>query len=325
MKRFASICLVSLVSILFLFSVVPFLPCQLAYAEDCPEQVIHTATPNGLTERWQIICPNVKQRETIYSKIKFMAGERIFIQADGCVQTGGTGKTWKHYVNPRGPSALRYYFGLIRINGLTNGLEPISKRYKKEWQLPLNATLSLGYSDDNYRDNGYYDHDDGIDNQCKGIEWAWVEIWRTNLAYRMDSFVNKNFTIVYPANGSEINCAQTTCKPLMLKWTYKNLPATYRTVKITVKELDVVTPRVISGIPLGQNGNGQYALYNLRSFGENMEPIHYTITLQTEQAPTLSSQIDMNLKSRSTSRAAYSCTAKCTKEEKDFHICGCHW
>jgi hypothetical protein len=34
--------------------------------------------------------------------------------------------------------------------------------------------LALGYEDDDYGDNGYYDHDNGNDDQCKDIGPAWV-------------------------------------------------------------------------------------------------------------------------------------------------------
>lgn len=38
--------------------------------------------------------------------------------------------------------------------------------------------LRLGYDDkpDHYGDNGYYDHDDGTDDQCSGVGAAWVTI-----------------------------------------------------------------------------------------------------------------------------------------------------
>ena len=36
--------------------------------------------------------------------------------------------------------------------------------------------LVLGYEDDNYGDNGYWGHDDGIGNQTKGVGPAWLKI-----------------------------------------------------------------------------------------------------------------------------------------------------
>ena len=66
-----------------------------------------THTVNGNTETWRIDEPNVKQKVTPYPQIKFRPGDKVTIQASGCVQTGGTGNTWKRYVNPSGPDADR--------------------------------------------------------------------------------------------------------------------------------------------------------------------------------------------------------------------------
>jgi hypothetical protein len=44
----------------------------------------------------------------------------------------------------------------------------------------LDATSSeplvLGYLDDDYGDNGYWGHDDGTENQCRGVGPAWVAL-----------------------------------------------------------------------------------------------------------------------------------------------------
>ena len=61
--------------------------------------------------------PNVKAALTEYPRIPIQPGDRIRISASGCVQTGGTGKTWKRYVDPSGPNSDRLYHGLIIIKG----------------------------------------------------------------------------------------------------------------------------------------------------------------------------------------------------------------
>jgi hypothetical protein len=42
--------------------------------------------------------------------------------------------------------------------------------------LPFSGALVLGYEDDGYSDNGYYAHDDGTGNQCKGVGNAFVSL-----------------------------------------------------------------------------------------------------------------------------------------------------
>src|SRR6266480_2853969 len=74
-------------------------------------QISHNVSGN--TETWSITQPNVKQHITQYPQIRFQPGDRISIKASGCVQTGGVGRTWKDYVNPRGPNADHLYHGLI--------------------------------------------------------------------------------------------------------------------------------------------------------------------------------------------------------------------
>ena len=129
-------------------------------------------TVNGNTETWRIDQPNVKQQITPYQQIKFQPGDRITVHADGCVQTGGHGDTWKRYVNPSGRGWEKYYHGLIQIPGATAGLVgfntitgPLS--IPRNFTSPVGLYLRLGYQDDQYDDNGYYSHDNGNDDQCK--------------------------------------------------------------------------------------------------------------------------------------------------------------
>jgi hypothetical protein len=125
----------------------------------------------------KIVCninePKVTQHESEYPKIVFAPHDIVDVSADGCVQTGGLGDTWKRYVNPIGPGL---YHGLIRIptEQTTKGAL-VRIRTAIGTHLHVTGTgvaesqlfLHLGYEDDDYSDNGYYSHDDGTDDQCK--------------------------------------------------------------------------------------------------------------------------------------------------------------
>lgn len=118
--------------------------------------------------------PNVTQRETLYPAVEFAPGDVVEINANGCVQTGGLGATWKRYVNPWGDNSDRLYHGLIRIPSATPGSGLV--RIQSVVSNPIVVTgagvpaaqlfLHLGYEDDGYSDNGYNAHDNGTDNQC---------------------------------------------------------------------------------------------------------------------------------------------------------------
>lgn len=136
---------------------------------------------------WRITQPNVKQKTTQYPQIKFLPGDSVSIDAGGCVQTGGSGRTWKRYVDPSGPNADRLYHGEIWIPGINNGLQRIKDfaAFHKPVQIPSplpanlaagSLVLHLGYEDDGYGDNGYYSHDDGTEDQCKNSTNAYVII-----------------------------------------------------------------------------------------------------------------------------------------------------
>jgi hypothetical protein len=70
-----------------------------------------------------------------------------------------------------------YYRGQIFIPGTgMNNLTPIMGRQPQTYTIPAAAVfsagqnhLSLGYTDDNYGDNGYTSHDNGTSNQCDGV------------------------------------------------------------------------------------------------------------------------------------------------------------
>jgi hypothetical protein len=152
------------------------------------------------------ITPIVTKAETAYDGsdaggvIRFQTGDKVTIEAGGGVQTGGHGTTWKRYVNPIGDNHDKMYYGTIYIPGITTGgLTPIRDlvgpygegKYdsQKPDQCTLHLTipdisslpesaryLRLGYVDDNYTDNGYWGHDDGDEDQCKGVGPAYVKI-----------------------------------------------------------------------------------------------------------------------------------------------------
>jgi hypothetical protein len=118
--------------------------------------------------------PNVNQYATSYP-IQFLHGDHVWVDAGGCVQTGGSGQTWKRYVDPWADNGL--YHGLIQIPGAMGGLQQIRYSIGQTYYVSGNGgNLVLGYEDDGYGDNGYWGHDDGTGNQCKGSVNAWVHI-----------------------------------------------------------------------------------------------------------------------------------------------------
>jgi hypothetical protein len=161
------------------------------------EQISHTQSGPDF-DVWEIHKPNVKQPITHYDQIVFKTGDQITIEAGGGVQTGGSGKTWKLYVNPRGPNSDKLYHGLVHIPSGRNLVYPKSPKVKEmdmvriqdviKKKQPLKfddskkldssepTHLVLGYEDDDYGDNGYWGHDDGTGDQTKGIGPAWLKI-----------------------------------------------------------------------------------------------------------------------------------------------------
>jgi hypothetical protein len=83
--------------------------------DDCSIAVTQIDTNS---EQVDITRPVVTQGSFDYKSIIFTSGDQITIDAGGCVQTGGRGKTWKRYVNPSGPNSDRLYFGSMEIPGV---------------------------------------------------------------------------------------------------------------------------------------------------------------------------------------------------------------
>lgn len=138
-----------------------------------------SADPSAGCSRRPVVCtviePNVTQHTTNYPQIEFFAGDHVFIEAGGCVQTGGRGKTWKRYVDPAADNDL--YHGLISIPGVF-GLTRLQAVVGTTVTVPQDGILTLGYDDDAYGDNGYYarNQDDGTGNQCRNLGNAFVRL-----------------------------------------------------------------------------------------------------------------------------------------------------
>ncbi len=128
---------------------------------------IACATDGSGNDTCTISYPNVLAPSTVYPNLVFGPGDTVSITASGCLQTGGSGDTWKRYVDPSGNNSDHLYHGLISIPGVTQGLVRLSTVVGRT-DLPASTggVLTLGYEDDNYEDNGYYSHDNGNNNQC---------------------------------------------------------------------------------------------------------------------------------------------------------------
>jgi hypothetical protein len=131
--------------------------------------------------RCQIHEPVVNAPETRYPLLLW-PGQHVTVYAGGCVQTGGSGATWKRYVDPASDSDL--YHGLITIPGTTARGERLVNVVGRELTVggPVGSpavNLSLGYQDDGYSDNGYYarNNDNGTGNQCLNSFNAYVDVF----------------------------------------------------------------------------------------------------------------------------------------------------
>ena len=146
-----------------------------------------THTVSGNTETWRIDEPNVKKKIIEFQQIRFQAGDQVRVTGGGCVQTGGSGETWKRYIDPLGPNSDHLYHGMVLIPGAIGELpaDDLARFARllivkgqtytvKAITEPRKAHLYLGYEDDDYGDNGYWGQDEGTQGQCK-IGNSWVE------------------------------------------------------------------------------------------------------------------------------------------------------
>jgi hypothetical protein len=194
-------------------------------------------TKNGEeTTSWRIDRPKVwdnhnpKTGEVEYPMITFKRGDFLLFNAGGCVQTGGTGSTWKSYLNPRGGSRETYYAGTVSLPGITLGQYQRLNEFVGHSQyipLPQGAdpnsqpkfVLQLGYQDNQLDDNGYYNHDDGNYDQCKNTGPAWVEVTVTSGAKVSGPILSRHskpFDLVWDLNKDE----DENGLPINPQWNY---------------------------------------------------------------------------------------------------------
>jgi len=164
------------------------------------KQVLYHPTQSPVMDIYFIRLPLVTARFT-RSGITLLEGDRVSIRACGCVQTGGEGDTWKRYVNPSGPDSDKLYHGAVatdnfiiippagnpapccRSSPTIPGTLRISDMIDAQnrgfqFQIRKQTTLTLAYEDGvkDYGDNGYEGHDDGTEQQCRGVGGAALEI-----------------------------------------------------------------------------------------------------------------------------------------------------
>ena len=147
-----------------------YLPGQVDHYPNGADIITCTESPPG-HEMWKIDYPSVDRSLTDYPAITFNPGDVVTLDAGGCVQSGGFGSTWKRYVNPDDGSGHldSQYYGTVQIVGVTgdNNPESILHWIGPSFIIPQTGHLALGYVDDGgIGDNGYWNHDDGINNQC---------------------------------------------------------------------------------------------------------------------------------------------------------------
>lgn len=147
-------------------------------------------------EVFRIDKPDITRPEVPFPNIILNKLDTVKISAGGCVQTGGKGKTWKRYPVPADVNmtkkdflnaAVRLYIGSFTIQGFALK-QRLSDYASKSYVMPEqvnHAIFKLGFSDDDYTDNGYWGRrgDDGTYNQCKGLGNAWVVV-KINRAHK---------------------------------------------------------------------------------------------------------------------------------------------
>ena len=104
--------------------------CNISIVERNDEFLAPGFTPGpGFTQKVEvdITRPVVTEPSFDYKSVVFKSGDTVAIDAGGCVQTGGHGRTWKRYVNPSGPNSDHLYFGSMEIPAVSDfgyGLPP---------------------------------------------------------------------------------------------------------------------------------------------------------------------------------------------------------
>lgn len=167
---------------LALASVTTVVPCIDQFDQVKPGCTVASTQVDATTMQYTITQPIVNQPNTDYPMIRLLPGDRVWVTAQGCVQTGGRGLTWKDYVLPfpfeSGPQGR--YHGTVTVPGnLTRAIYELAEQQPPQPLVVPNFPssdsictsseslhLQLGFTDDNWGDNGYSDHDDGDAWQC---------------------------------------------------------------------------------------------------------------------------------------------------------------
>jgi hypothetical protein len=126
-------------------------------------------------------------------------------------------------VNPSGPNSDLLYHGLIWILSViggpaATGVPPDPKRIRAYIRPRVTTVpsgidsrqlyLRLDHEDDGYGDNGYYSHDDGTQDQCKGVGNAYVVLTITHGGNPPPPSAAAPFDLVWDAeddNGIPLN------------------------------------------------------------------------------------------------------------------------
>jgi hypothetical protein len=212
--------------------------------------------PTGkvIGEQWDIRQPDVNTAHRDYPELRYRVGDLLRVEAGGCVQTGGGGRTCKHYVYPKGPNSDRLYSGLIRLPGADPGSgagtevriagvigKDISITIKPAGDDYSDYSLHLGYQDDDYTDNGYYSMDKGTDDHCNGVGWAWV---RVTLLYNVGSITPSSPKAPLDLWWNEIDANSL---PLNPKWGFQVTHGQIPDATSLCGHFDVINGQLVTG------------------------------------------------------------------------------
>jgi len=184
-------------------------------------------TPKGESKTYRIDQPRVDVPRTEYKSVTFKPGDTFVIFAGGCVQTGGG---WKSYVYPATAGNAAWpdlvFAGTVYVEDVIPSPMRMYEAMNRSYLVPANAAsqkdyfLRLGYEIDKVHESGYYNHEDGLEGQCRGVGPAWVEVKvmsgdeaKTGPAW-LPTF--KPFDLVWDMKNEDVNGL-----PLNPKWAYQ--------------------------------------------------------------------------------------------------------
>jgi len=127
-------------------------------------------------EEFVVDTPNVRLPKTLYPEVVFRSGDLWTISATGCARhaAGAFGRHWSRYSNPVGDHDVTYgrlYHGTVSLNDGGDLVEIAVAANSPHW-IPFvggkeqTFALLLGYISDDYREDGYGNHDNGEKDQC---------------------------------------------------------------------------------------------------------------------------------------------------------------